>query len=155
MLYFNSLYHMGHQAISDILRRFLFIQMWEQPYKTTRNTEFLLWHNEIGGSWEHCDEGSIPSPAQWVKDLALPQLWLRSQLYLRYLIPGPRTPHAVVGGGFYEGNMLSKSSYSPIMKLWGRDFCDLADNSNTCVLFCFVCLLSFQGHTPSIWRFPG
>ena len=28
-------------------------------------------------------QGSIPSPAQWVKDLALLQLWLRSQLQLR------------------------------------------------------------------------
>ena len=34
--------------------------------------------------WEHWYTGSIPSPAQWVKDPVLPQLWLRSQLWLRY-----------------------------------------------------------------------
>ena len=34
-------------------------------------------------SWEHGDAGLIPSPAQWVKDLALPQLWLRVQLRFR------------------------------------------------------------------------
>ena len=28
--------------------------------------------------WVHCDTGSIPSLTQWIKDLALPQLWLRS-----------------------------------------------------------------------------
>ena len=33
-------------------------------------------------SWEYWNTGSIPSPAQWVKDLALPQLWLELQLQL-------------------------------------------------------------------------
>ena len=35
----------------------------------------------------------IQSLAQWVKDLALWQLWHRSQLWLS-LIPGPGTPYA-------------------------------------------------------------
>ena len=34
-------------------------------------------------SWELQDKGLIPHPAQWVKNLALPQLWLRLQLWLR------------------------------------------------------------------------
>ena len=33
------------------------------------------------GSQEHWDTVLIPGPAQWVKDLALPQLWLRSRLW--------------------------------------------------------------------------
>ena len=33
-------------------------------------------------SWDCWDAGSIPSLAQWVKDLAFPQLWLRLQLRL-------------------------------------------------------------------------
>ena len=40
-------------------------------------------------SWECWDAVSIPSLAQWVKVLVLPQLWLKSQLRLRY-DPWPR-----------------------------------------------------------------
>ena len=40
-------------------------------------------YNGLAGTWEHWDVGWIPSPAQWVKDPALLQLWLRSQLQLR------------------------------------------------------------------------
>ena len=44
--------------------------------------ELPLWGNRSVVSWEHWDSGSIPSPAQQVKDLVLPQLWLRSRLQL-------------------------------------------------------------------------
>ena len=37
----------------------------------------------LGASWECWDTGSIPSLAQWVKDLAFLQLQLKSQLWLR------------------------------------------------------------------------
>ena len=36
--------------------------------------------------------GSEPGPAQWVKDLALLQLWCRSQLHLRF-DPWSRNSH--------------------------------------------------------------
>ena len=32
--------------------------------------EFLLWYNGIGTSLEHWNASSIPSLAEWVKDLA-------------------------------------------------------------------------------------
>ena len=42
----------------------------------------VYWVNDLayccGGT------GSSPSPAQWVKDLVLPQVWRRSQLWLRF-----------------------------------------------------------------------
>ena len=34
-------------------------------------------------SLQHWDAGSIPYPAQWVKDLVLPQLWLRYDPWAR------------------------------------------------------------------------
>ena len=42
---------------------------------------------------EYWDAESILSLAQWVKDLALSQLWHRSQLWLRY-DPWPRNSYA-------------------------------------------------------------
>ena len=47
-------------------------------------------------SWDRWDLGSVPSPAQWVKDPLLPWLQLRSQLQLGSdPWPGMGTPCAV------------------------------------------------------------
>ena len=43
--------------------------------------EFLPWHSEISGVSGALGLGSISGQAQWVKDLALVQLWCRSQLW--------------------------------------------------------------------------
>ena len=42
-----------------------------------------MWRNGSAPSWECWEKGLIPSPAQWIKDQALPQLQLRLQLWLR------------------------------------------------------------------------
>ena len=55
--------------------------------------------------WELWDTGSIPSPAQWVKDHALLQLWLRGQVQLRSN-PWPRK----------SGNSMLWGSISPQKK---------------------------------------
>ena len=47
-----------------------------------KQQELPLWHNGTAESYELWDVGSIPSPAWWVKALALPQLRLRSRLRL-------------------------------------------------------------------------
>ena len=44
-------------------------------------------------SWELWDAPSIPGPVQWVRDLTLPRLWLRSPLQLGS-DPWPGTPYA-------------------------------------------------------------
>ena len=44
--------------------------------------ELLLWHTGSVALWERWEMGLIPSPAQWVKDPALPQLRLRLRLQL-------------------------------------------------------------------------
>ena len=48
-----------------------------------KTKEFLLWCNKIDGVSGALGCSLIPSLAQWVKDLALLQLRLRSQLQLR------------------------------------------------------------------------
>ena len=52
--------------------------------KQKQKQELLLWCNGIGGILGALGHGgdSIPSPAQWVMDPALPQLWLRLQMRL-------------------------------------------------------------------------
>ena len=64
-----------------------------------------------GVSWEHWDEGLIPSPAQWVRDPALLQVQLRLQLWLRS-DPWPRgTPYAV---GWPKQKKKKKKSVSRV-----------------------------------------
>ena len=56
------------------------------------NQDFPCGAMGLAESWEHWDERSILSPAQWVKDPVLPQLqlrlslWPRSDLWPRKLI---------------------------------------------------------------------
>ena len=55
--------------------------------------EFLLWYSGVRVQhYLYSSTGSIPHPLQWVKDLALLQLWHRSKLQLRF-IHWPRNFH--------------------------------------------------------------
>ena len=56
-------------------------------------------------SWERWDTGSIPSPAQRVKDLALPQLSLRLQLWLRF---NPWLKNSMCHGSAKKGKKKKK-----------------------------------------------
>ena len=58
--------------------------------------EFPLSHNHCHttGSQEPWEGGLILGPAQWVKDLVLPQLEPRSHLRCGVLIPGLGIPYA-------------------------------------------------------------
>lgn len=55
--------------------------------------ELPLWHEGSVASLGLGDAGSTPGPVQWVKALALLQLWCGSQLWPD-LIPGAGTPNA-------------------------------------------------------------
>ena len=69
----------------------LFIHKWKNEFnvKVQRQREkkkIAEFHCDTMGSaasWQCQDTGSIPGPAQWVKDLVLPLLRLRLQLLLR------------------------------------------------------------------------
>ena len=68
---------------------FTIAKIWKQP-KCPSADELRSSHCDAMGlvvSLEHWATGSIPSPTQWAKDLMLPQLQCRSQLWLRS-IPG-------------------------------------------------------------------
>ena len=52
-------------------------------HKDTRQLELLLWCNGISGVSSAPGCRSNPILAQWLKDLVLPRLWVKSQMLLR------------------------------------------------------------------------
>ena len=76
-------------------------------------------------SWEHWDMGSIPSPAQQVKDLALPQLWLRLRWALRSdpwpessICWGVTPPKKCVGGAVFLLEASGEDSFPYFSSFW-------------------------------------
>ena len=51
-------------------------------FNTIQQGSFCFGTMGSEASWEHWDAGSIPCLAQWVRDAALLQLWLKSRLQL-------------------------------------------------------------------------
>ena len=77
--------------------------------------EFPLWHS---GSRILCccsGMGSIPSPAQQVKDMALPQLWHRLQLQLGFA-PWSRNVHKREPSYTVGGNTNWKNHYGRFLR---------------------------------------
>ena len=72
-------------------------------------------------SWEHWDAGSVPDPAQWVKDLVLQQLWLKLQLSLKS-DPWPRNSICLKMAKKEKKNVYW---YFSTHSIWGYDFVTL------------------------------
>ena len=66
----------------DAVRRKDIFRQGKQDLKGMEMRSSLCGTTGSEASWEHQVTGFISSPAQWVKDLALLQLWLRLQLWL-------------------------------------------------------------------------
>ena len=72
---------LGSQALLFPLE--ITIALFSCFFRKQYNREFPLGLCRSEPSWYHEDVGSIPCPAQWVKDLVLCELWCRSQMWLR------------------------------------------------------------------------
>ena len=65
------------------------VQPYSSPFFVFKKKKNQTWGVLAVAQWDwwcldRCDVDSIPSQAWWVKDLVLLQLWLGSQLWLRY-----------------------------------------------------------------------
>ena len=72
----------------------------------------------LAASWDHWDMGLIPSPAQWVKDLALFQLSLRSRLWLG---SDPWPGNSICHGAAKNGNNNNNNNKNLRIIKWSID----------------------------------
>lgn len=74
-----------------------------------------MWHSGLGGVSEAPRQISIPNRTQWVKDPALPQLWQRSKLWLRFESLAWEISHTQ--GAAITQNKTKTSSFCPASSL--------------------------------------
>jgi len=88
-------------------------------FKRTKDRSSCRGTTASVASWECWVEGSIPSPAHWVKDLLLPQLQLRHD-FSSDLIPGLGTPYAAGWPKMKKKKKRTKdNNYSVMFRVMG------------------------------------
>ena len=115
---------------------------WNSTVLLKMMLESLLWHNGLRIQCCFCGGADlIPGPVQGVKDLALLQLWRRSQLWLG-LNPCPGNFHML------QGRLKKEQNKMPLMIVYWHNKRICGKHIHTCVIFYLfeTCMINVCGH---------